>query len=469
MTTAALEKVDLKRFEGLVADPERWRELTDAAERVRRSLEGRALWNVTATAQGGIAELVRSDSALDRGIGVDARWEIIDGTPEFFALSRRIHNDLHGTPSDSGRYSEGDHELYTATLAKTAADVVGRFGRGDVVVLHGPPTAGLVADVLRAGAHPVWRSHVGLDEPNDVAREAWRFLGRYVEDAEAYVFSRRRFVWKSLDPADAFVIPPAIDPASPKNHDMNPEVVGAILARVGLQRNGRPGNTTFVRLDGTPGRVDRRAEMTEVEPLPRDAPLVVQISPWNRLKAPPTVIEIFARHVPLALGAHLIVAGPALEGVNDEPEADAVFAETLERWRSLDPAVQARVHLARIPTLDTDEAAATINALQRRAHVVMQKSHGEGFGMTVLEAAWKERPVVCSRVGGLQEHVVDGVTGYLITLGDYEAAGAAVARLLGDAELAQRMGAAGRENVRAHFLAPSALPGWSAVFEHVSG
>ena len=468
MTTATPFKVDLRRYEEAIGDPERWRELTDAAARLRSGLEGRALWNVTATAEGGIAELVRSDTAVARGIGIDARWEVVEDSPEFFALARRIHNDLHGQPSSSRSYSGADHELYDETLKRTAADLQERFMPGDVVVLHGPPTAGLVAAALDAGAHPVWRCHVGLDSPNDVARRAWEFLDRYVSGAEAYVFSRRQFVWDRIDPQDAFVVPPTLDVLSPKNRELDPAVVAAILARTGIEPDGPTGDTGFVRLDGTPGRVDRAVDMVEVAPLPTGAPLVAHISQWNRLKAPHNVIDVFARHVPADLGAHLIVAGPKLGGMSDEPERVDVYAETLAKWRALPPETQARTHLARIPMDDTDEAAAIVNVLQRRANVVLQKSRGEGFGMTVLEAAWKGRPVVCSRVGGLQDHVIDGVTGYLVEPGDYAAGGAAISRLLADPELARRMGAAGHENVRANHLTPGTLPQWASVVDHVT-
>jgi trehalose synthase len=469
MTTAApAPSVNPRRFEPLIGDPARWQELMAAGERMRRSLEGRALWSVTATTEGGIAELVRSGTALARGIGIDARWEVISGNDAFFALARRIHNDLHGQESVFPPYSDADHELYAGTLRTMGADLVGRFAPGDVVVLHGPPTAGFVDAVLQAGAHPVWRCHVGVDGPNDVARRAWRFLGRYLEGVHAFVFSRRQFIWDHLDPDDAFVVPPTLDALSPKNRDINPAVVSAILERTGLQQDGALSDTGFVRLDGTPGRVDRHSEMVELQPLPRDAPLLVHISPWNRLKNPFAVIEIFGQHVPAALGAHLIIAGPALDGVSDEPEAAQVYGETVASWHALPPELQARAHIALIPMEDADEAATIVNALQRRAQVVLQESRGEGFGMTVLEAAWKERPVVCSRVGGLQEHVVDGVTGYLIAPENPEAAGAAIARLLADHELAQRMGAAGRENVRAHYLVPTSLPSWAAIVEHVA-
>lgn len=459
--------VSPKRLQGLIGDRDRWRRLTKAGEHLQQALDGRAFWSVTATAQGGIAELVRSYTALARGASIDARWELIEGTPEFFHLTRRIHNNLHGEDQGEEAYSDADRELYEGTLARSAGELLSRVAPDDIVLLHDPPAAGLIGGVLEAGAHPVWRCHVGLDVPNAAARRGWEFLLPYVRRSEAQVFSRPQFIWQSLDPGNAFVVPPTLDPYSPKNQPMNPAVVGAILAVTGLEEGEATGDTGFVRNDTTPGRVNRRAQIVETGPLPRGARVLAQISPWNSLKDPVTVIEVFAAHVPATLGAHLVIAGPPVGAYADEPEMRAVYDATVARWRALEPEVQSRVHLAQIPAEDADESAAIINALQRRASVVLQKSRGEGFGMTVLEAAWKGRPVVCSRVGGLTAQVVDGVTGFLIDRDDEEAAGKAITRVLMDADLAQRMGEAGRENVRANFLVPSAAPMWAEIVDHV--
>ena len=143
--------------------------------------------------------------------------------------------------------------------------------------------------------------------------------------------------------------------------------------------------------------------------------------------------------------------------------------ETLTAWRDLPLAIRSRVHVAEIPIDDPEEAAVIVNALQTRASVILQKSRGEGFGMTVLEGMWKERPVVCTRVGGLQEQVIDGVTGFLFEPGDNAAAGAAICRLLYDKELAQRMGTAGHERVREHFLLPQGARSWGAVIDAILG
>jgi trehalose synthase len=186
--------------------------------------------------------------------------------------------------------------------------------------------------------------------------------------------------------------------------------------------------------------------------------IVVQVSRWDRLKDPVGVIRGFADHVAPHTGAHLVLAGPAAEAVSDDPEGDQVLRDSMRAWELLSPAVRDQVHLVTLPMKDTDENATLVNALQRRAEVVVQKSLAEGFGLTVAEAMWKGRPVVASRIGGIQDQIEDGRTGLLISdpqdLAEY---GAAVRSLLDDPGRAARMGAAARERVRHHFLGPRHL------------
>jgi trehalose synthase len=470
LTPIEVLPLDPDRFRPFVADPVRWQQLAASNERGRSLLENRALWNVTTTSRiGGVAVLVRSYTAYARGAGIDSRWEVVDGDYDFFRLAKRLHNDLHGAGGLAAGYTAEDRELYEATLLPASRQLADRLRPGDIVVLHGAETAGLAEAVREAGAHPVWRCHVGTDVANGAARSAWEFLDPYVRAAEVTVFSRREFIWESIDPGRAFVIAPVLNPLSPRNETLNPAVVEGILKTTGFEQDGPHGDTTFVRMDGTAGRVDRRARVTEVAPLPRDAQLIVQVSAWNRLKDPVGVVDAFARSVAPRSHAHLVIAGPEADPSIQEPEAQAVLHETLTAWRDLPLAIRSRVHVAEIPIDDPEEAAATVNALQTRASVILQKSRGEGFGMTVLEAMWKERPVVCTRVGGLQEQVVDGVTGFLVEPGDDDDAGTAICRLLVDAELSQRMGTAGHERVREHFLLPQGARRWGAVIDSVLG
>jgi trehalose synthase len=185
-----------------------------------------------------------------------------------------------------------------------------------------------------------------------------------------------------------------------------------------------------------------------------DEPLVVQVSRWDRLKDHEGVMTGFAEHVAPATGAHLILAGPNVNAVADDPEGAEVLNEVWAAWRELPHARRSRVHLSCLPMADIEENAAIVNALQRHATVVVQKSLEEGFGLTVAEAMWKSRPVVASAVGGIQDQIQDGVTGVLLEdPTDVDTFGRLVLDLLNDPQRAQEIGARAREHVRRNFLA----------------
>jgi trehalose synthase len=409
--------------------------------------------------------MLRSLLAYSRGAGVDARWVVIGGTPEFFRITKRIHNNLHGAPGDGGDLGPEEARTYETGLKDAANEIVDLIRPEDIVIVHDPQPAGLVGAIKNTGALVIWRCHVGLDFPNELARRAWRFLTPHIDPADAYIFSREAYAWEGLEGMKITVIPPSIDAFSPKNQELEAEAVVAILQTSGVT-DGRPvdGMATFVREDGSPGRVDRRAEVFEESPAPHDARLIVQVSRWDRLKDPVGVIEGFGHHVKDG-DAHLIVAGPAVEAVSDDPEGAEVLEESKKAWEKLPDDVRDRVHLACLPMEDGEENAAIVNALQRRAHVVVQKSIAEGFGLTVAEAMWKARPVVASRIGGIQDQVVEGATGHLVDPHDLADYGRAVSDLLADDDRAHRMGAEAQQRVRNEFLGPRHLMQYVALID----
>ena len=326
------------------------------------------------------------------------------------------------------------------------------------MILHDPQTAGLIKAVRDTGAIVVWRCHVGLDRPNRRARDAWDFLRRYVVDADAYVFARPTFAWEGLERERVSVIQPSIDAFSAKNQAQSPSDSLSILARAGIISDRAAQPATFTRADGTPGRVDRRAMLVQATPLGANDRLVIQVSRWDLLKDPLGIMDAFVQHVAGEADAHLLLGGPAVDSVSDDPAGSGVLAEVIQRWRDLPVDLRRRVHLASLPMADVEENAAIVNALQRHAEVVVQKSLAEGFGLTVAEAMWKGRPVVGSRIGGIQDQIVDGESGLLVSdPRDLTTFGAAVAGLLTDPDRARSIGAAAHERVREQFLAPRHL------------
>jgi trehalose synthase len=465
-----ISSMGLERFRS-VLPPDGFEALERSIEEARDLLDGRVVWNVNSTARGGgVVELLESLVAYARGAGVDTRWLVIDGTPEFFEVTKRIHNRLHGAEGGGGPLDETARHVYEDVLARNVAGFASRVREGDVVIVHDPQPAGMIEALKAEGAAVIWRCHVGLDRPNDLAREAWAFLCPHIVQADGYVFSREAFAWEGLERDRIFVIPPSIDVFSPKNTDLDPDTVDAVLRASAVLPGGEREPATFEREDGTPGRVERPAQLFEEQPLHRDDPVVLQVSRWDALKDPLGVIRGFADHMPADTGAHLVYAGPAVEAVADDPEGGRVLREALALREALPDDARSRIHLATLPMEDPEENAIIVNALQRHARIVVQKSLAEGFGLTVAEAMWKAHPVVASRIGGIQDQIVDGDSGVLLDdPRDLAAFGAAVTGLLRDPARAERMGHRARERVRDRFLSVRSLTDYLGVIRRVLG
>jgi trehalose synthase len=443
--------MDPERFRAVLG--ERFGEVERGMEDGRELFRGRSIWHINSTARGGgVAELLQSLLAYVRGVGLDARWGVIHGDPAFFEVTKRIHNLLHGSPGDGGGLGADERELYEATLAPPAAELAELVTDRDIVFLHDPQTAGMVEALRPTGAVIVWRCHVGLDEANPHAHTAWDFLRPYVEQVDAYVFSRSDFVWEGIDRERTFIVAPSIDVFSAKNQDLDPETIEAILGRIGLTGDDPDGGGTFVRHDGSPGRVVRPAEIHQEMPVPDSAALVTQVSRWDRLKDPVGVLRGFAGQLDGG-DPHLVLAGPATAAVADDPEGAEVLDEVLAARRALPDDHRARTHIVCLPMDDIEENAAMVNAVQRRSQIVVQKSLAEGFGLTVAEAMWKGKPVVAGARGGIQDQISDGVSGILLEdPADLDEFAAAVRRLLDDEPLRIRMGSAARTEIEANFL-----------------
>ena len=459
ITEVPIGSFDPERFKN-VLDGDRYSAFQAAILRAQDVFAGRIVWNVNSTARGGgVAELLRSLLAYAHGAGVDARWLVIDGAPEFFSVTKRIHNNLHGAPGDGGTLGASESVIYQSVMDRNAAELTSLLRDNDVVILHDPQTAGLCLPSKDAAGAVIWRCHVGLDTPNEHARRAWDFLRPLVGHADGYVFSRRAFAWEELENDKIVVIPPSIDAFSPKNQDLDPSTVQSILATAGLIDATPEAAASFLREDGSPGTVVRTATFHDGgAPPPENVPLVVQVSRWDRLKDPLGVIEGFATYVAPHTDAHLIMAGPDVKAVNDDPEGAEVLEESLAKWETMPEPTRERIHLVLLPMDDGEENAAMVNALQRRAAVVVQKSLAEGFGLTVSEAMWKARPVVASRVGGIQEQIIDGKTGLLLDdAHDLRKFGGLVTDLLNDPRRAAMIGAEAQGRIREDFLGPRHL------------
>jgi trehalose synthase len=462
-----IDPLDPERFETIL-DPDPYASFQDAAQRTAELLHGRKVWHVnTASVGGGVAEMLRSLLGYMVGGDVETGWLVLEGGDEFFRITKRVHNLLHGQEGDGGEVGTRDRATYERVLASEAEHLTTLARPSDIVVVHDPQPAGLIPVLKERGVKVIWRCHVGIDDPNELARAAWAFLLPYVVQADAVVFSRREYAWEGLDLDRLWVIAPSIDAFSSKNQAMTAEAGAGILRAAEILEADGSGEPTFTRADSARASVSRKARMIQERPLPADAPIVVQVSRWDRLKDPEGVLSAFATHVAEESKAHLVLAGPEPSTVSDDPEDRAVLEASIEAWHACPPRARERIHLACMPMEDLEENGAIVNALQRRADVVVQKSLAEGFGLTVAEAMWKGRPVVASRVGGIQDQIEHARSGFLVDPTNYEEFGRAVSGLLADGDGAARIGREAHRRILDEFLDPRQLVQFGEVLERI--
>lgn len=359
------------------------------AERVR----GRRFLHVNSTRYGGgVAEILNRLVPIMTDLGVDARWDVIKGDPAFFSVTKAFHNALQGREA-----------LITKAMLNHYLDTNRENARNlsleaDLVLIHDPQPAPLI-DHRPAEGKWIWRCHIDLSHPQ---RQAWRHLRKYVAKYDGAVFSLPKF--SQQIPIPQFLVYPSIDPLSDKNRELSTEEIDGILTRLDILK---------------------------------DKPILLQVSRFDRFKDPIGVIKAY-RLVKKYCDCRLILAGGTAE---DDPEGEEVLRDVREE-AGHDP----DIHVLELPP----DAHLEINALQRAATVVLQKSLREGFGLTVTEAMWKGKPVVGGASGGITVQVIDDVTGY--TVNSIEGAAFRIRYLLNNPGLMARMGEAGREYVRRDFL-----------------
>jgi trehalose synthase len=427
----------IAQLQSVIGDA-RMRALANAAGELKDRLSGRTVWQVNSTASGGgVAELLRSLLSYLPDLGADSPWLVIKGDPRFFEITKRLHNRIHGHPA-GGELDEQDAAHYEAVCQANAQEIDSHIRPGDVLVLHDPQTAGMIRHLAARDVTIVWRCHIGSPEPSAVAEAAWDFLRPHIMGANALVFTRPQYRPDFIPHGKTWVIRPSIDPFAAKNVELDRAAVEAILVEAGVF--GGDGSAQIV---------------AEERPTPQTR-AVVQISRWDRLKDMRGVMLAFADHVP---DGYLILAGPQTAGVSDDPEGAEVYAECAATWTRLPAPVRRRVMLASLPMEDFERNARIVNALQRYATVVTQKSLAEGFGLTVAEALWKSRPVVGSAVGGIVDQIAPG-SGVLVDPHDPLAFGQAVRGLLENPDMATEMGQTAHRQVYENFLPDVHLMHW---------
>jgi len=366
-------------------------------------LKGKRILNVNSTAVGGgVAEILTRMVPLLRELGLDVHWDVIKGGEEFFEVTKKFHNGLHGGRVDIG---EKDFEIFM----ETSRDNLEQMNTSaDIVFIHDPQPIVLVQK--RRDNKWIWRCHIDLSDPK---QKIWRFLKEFVVKYDAAVFSAPSFSRRL--PIRQFLIAPSIDPLSDKNRELPQEAIDGVLAKYSI---------------------------------PKDKPLITQISRFDRLKDPVGVIAAY-RLVKEHNDCRLLLAGGT---ATDDPEGQKVFEEVKEAAQG-DP----DIHILVMSQNDLE-----INALQRASTVILQKSLKEGFGLTVSEGLWKAKPVVASNVGGIPLQIKDKYSGLLCY--SPEGAAFAVKQLLSSPGYARKIGENGREHIRNNFLITRHLREYMLLF-----
>ncbi len=423
----------------------------------------RTVWHMNSTATGGgVAELLHRSIRLHNHHGLRARWLVLTGEPDFFAVTKRLHHRLHGSPDPVGELGPAERNVYETTARSQAKQLLGRVAPGDLCVLHDPQTLGLAPHLADLGLRVAWRCHIGTTLHAEATQETWRFLEPYLSAPVRCGFSVAGYAPPWMERERIVVLPPSIDPSAPKNLRLDGAEVQALLSAIGLQRAPASAGSP-----STPDRaVARAAHVLQEQQLPPGAPVILQVSRWDPLKDMTGVLRTFADHVaPARPDAHLVLAGPEPADIPDDPEGAAIHGSVVDTWRLLPAPVRERVHLVNLSLKDAEANARVVNALQTRADVVLQKSLKEGFGLTVTEAMWKGKAIVASAVGGIPTQIRDGHEGLLVDdPRDLRTFGKAVLRLLRDDTLRERLGTAAHSRCAERFLVGHEFRGYCSLY-----
>ena len=395
LQTVDVGRRSLSAYEGTVDEA-----LLDAVRTVAHDLRGIRVAHINATPYGGgVSELLRSAIPLYNDLGLIADWKIISGDSRFFAVTKKLHNGLQGGALS---LSAAEEALYRATARANAEALTERY---DVIVVHDPQPAGLLTYRGKGDARWIWRCHIDTGQPNPAV---WAFCRRFLTDYDAAIFTLEAFVPPDFPVDRVEIMPPAIDPLSPKNLPLADQTQRQVLDWIGIDLK---------------------------------QPLMTQVSRFDPWKDPLGVIaayKLVKREVPNLQLA--LVGSMAL----DDPEGWEMYRTVVDAGND-DPLIHVFTNLTGVGNVE-------VNAFQRLSNVVVQKSIREGFGLVVSESLWKETPVVAGRAGGIPLQMADGVGGFLVE--SVEECAAAVLRLLRDPALARDLGRMGKERVREHFLLP---------------
>jgi len=404
-------------------------DFTERAKDPVKSLKGRTIWMVNSTAiGGGVAEMLPSQMRILRELGVSIEWLVIEAKKDaFFDLTKRIHNAIHG--SGNGVFTEDDRKIYEEVNRNNLPKALELINDGDIVVVHDPQPMPLAAMIKKEkNVSIIWRCHIGLEDDTETTDAVWKFLEPYTNDYDHFVFSLPAYVPKPLKNRVS-IIPPAIDPLSHKNRELQLHKCIGILYQSGVLDDHKAilyhRYEHLVRKVMPDGSFDVLDADQNLDLIYR--PIVTEISRWDRLKGFKELMEAFIqmkldnrkngdpesleyKRIEMTL---LVLGGPDPAFVSDDPEGKEVLKELTETYKKVDRSMQNDIAILLLPLDNPKQNALIVNALQRTSSIIVQNSIQEGFGLTATEAMWKRNPVLVSNAAGLKLQVVHNNTGQI--------------------------------------------------------
>jgi trehalose synthase len=394
--------------------------------------------NTTATG-GGVAEILESLTADDSDGSYEPGWLLLEAPADFFRFTKNLHHLFHGE-GDASQLENGSAAAYRGIFQSPFNYLLDALLPGDTVVLHDAQPLGLATLLKKVGVKIVWHCHIGSTVHSQRKTALWSFFEQDLESVDVIAVARKEFLAGAGVDDKVLEIPPAIDPRSPKNSALSSTQIKALLDGLGLH--------------GRSSRNPVGYRLWQDDPLPEDATVVLQVSRWDPLKDMVGVLRS-ARVLPAS--AHLILCGPDPDEITDDPEGGEQLRLVLDERSRMEAHLRRRVHVLALSLRDITLNALRINALQRRADVVVQKSIQEGFGLTATEAMFKGKPVIATRVGGMVDQIRDGENGLLIDPHDDERFASAVLTLIDHSEVRTVLGQAASRSVSERYLMPRLL------------
>ena len=380
-----------------------------------RKLCGKHALHINSTFMGGgVAEMLSSLVPLMNDVGIDAGWRTVHGNTDFYGVTKKFHNALQG---DNINFSEMKKRLYVQVNEQFS--IYTHIDKHDFVIIHDPQPLPLT-QFYRKRQPWIWRCHIDLSSPN---KELWEYLKNFILKYDVVIFSSEKYKSKDL-PMDYKIIQPAIDPLSPKNKNISDSDIFKYLKKYGV---------------------------------PTDKPLITQISRFDKWKDPMGVVEVFKR-VREEVDCRLVLCGNM---ATDDPEGIELLDKIKQKAKHLIDNNEVILVLA------TVENNILVNSLQRKSAVIIQKSLREGFGLTVTEGLWKQRPVVASNVGGISLQIQDGENGFLVEPRDIDGFAERIVEILKNPGLAKKLGDNGKETVRKKFLITRVLSDYLDLFSEI--